>query len=149
MDALKAEELLQNANSLYVIESNPAFIFIYNAIEEVNQAFGCLLAVFEQDEIAVHIRYNPSMIRLSIISQRSAEVVNIDNLKFHNSEMFKLIRPMANKFNGVDVYGRKYQAGLLITTGLLHGLGGIRTADLSNSETGLRNIVKFSTQLVS
>lgn len=145
----QAESLLQKAKSVFVIDNEPAFVFLFPNMDEANEAFLALNELFGASDITLHIRYNTRFLNFTFIDENEPhKIVNANNVKFDNPYHFNRVKPMSNMVMGADIMGRKFETLPKVLMGRNTTIGGFQSAFLPGFEIGFGKIKKLTTNLI-
>lgn len=139
MDLNDIENKVQKCYSLYVSESDPMFIFLYDKLEEAEDAYKALIDYFGESNLSLLVKYGIDFLDISIIDEVEGKIITVEKVLFYNTNDFSLIKPMSNKINGSFKSKR-----LKILTGIKVRNNGIRTS----LQTALGEVHKIVTQLI-
>jgi hypothetical protein len=76
------ENKLQKAVGLSAEPTKCFISLVFPTEDEAISAFESMLPILQPDELMIHIRYNQTM-KLSLISKKTGDAINVDNLLYH------------------------------------------------------------------
>jgi hypothetical protein len=147
MDAYEVQDRLNKASSVYIIDKDPAIILLFESVDELNDAVTALNTLFEKSALRLSINYYVDYIQLNLHSEVFEEFVVIEKKNFHNPLHFQLIKPLHNKFHGMDINGENIKGQFSFQVGQLQKDGNILGGTKLNGKTTLWHINDYSLTL--